>query len=118
MGRWMVIAAVVVAVGAAGAARADESVARQASGCLVLLPVEVASQAIAEVQVALDANGIPTAIDVLRFEPENDQGREIALKAAEAIEACGPYRSTGKEETILIGPGVPPVKESVITMPD
>ncbi|WP_240233581.1 hypothetical protein [Devosia lacusdianchii] len=73
----------------------------------------------AEIAVTFDAGGKPTAINVLRYQPDSDAGRSHARTVAEAIDECGPYLAGISDMTVVIGPQAAPKPAApLITMPD
>lgn len=112
-----VLTATMLALGISAASAFDGS---QAAGCFNFLPSDVGSGAEAEISVKLDAVGMPTAIEVLRYTPDSDTGRRLAMAAAKAVEACGPYLDGGAGGVITMGPDVeyPDAPGPLITLPE
>lgn len=85
--------------------------------CWNLQPQHFVIGAKVEMRVELDAKGAVVAADVLRYEPDNDEGRAVALAAARAAVTCGPYAGESGEFFFTFTPDNS-AESSVITMPD
>lgn len=95
--------------------------ASDALPCFNYLPMDMGIGAEAEINVMLDQYGIPTSIDVQRYQPDSEDGRRLALAAARAVQNCGPYPdSPSFWGVIWLGPETArnPEPAPVITMPD
>lgn len=98
----------------------DFALARHAASCFNFGPQDIGTGAEATISVGLGLNGLPTDIDVLRYTPDSDDGRRLAMLAAKAVQACGPYPEGMIGTVITMGPDVvyPKPDEALITMPD
>lgn len=105
---------------AAPALADDNALARRVMTCFKVSPQDFSSGAEATISVTVAANGLPSAIDVLSYKPDTADGRRIAMEAAKAIQACGPYPAGTPSQTITMGPSVTysDAEGSIITMPD
>lgn len=89
----------------------------QIQRCWNLAPEHFSIGAKVEMRVELDGNGSVTSADVIRYEPDTDDGRQVALTAARAAVACGPYVGQSGEFYLTFTPDNS-AATSVITMPD
>lgn len=98
----------------------DFALARRAASCFNFGPQDIGTGAEATISVGLGLNGLPTDIDVLRYTPDSDDGRRLAMLAAKAVQACGPYPEGMIGTVITMGPDVvyPEPDDALITMPD
>lgn len=85
--------------------------------CFNFLPGDVGMGAEADLMVVLGDQGVVERIDVQRYRPDSEDGRRIAMAAARAVQACGPYASGRVDVYLTIGPDTPS-GESIITMPE
>ena len=95
--------------------------AADALPCFNFLPMDIGIGAEAEINVILDDHGLPTSIDVRWYQPDSEDGRRLAMAAAQAVQNCGPYTdSPSFWGTIWLGPETArnPEPQPVITMPD
>ena len=98
----------------------DFALARRAASCFNVGPQDMGTGAEATILVNLAADGLPTDIDVLRYTPDSDDGRRLAILAAKAVLACGPYPVGVVGTVITMGPDVayPSPDDTLITLPD
>jgi len=89
-----------------------------AARCFTFEPQDIGIGAQTDIAVELDDTGTPTAINVLRYQPDTDAGRRLAAAAAKAVQDCGPYPDGTTGGVITMGPEVDYPKASIITMPD
>ena len=108
------LAAAMVVAGAGSAVAIDPEVVKQ---CWNLMPQDFGIGAKAEMRVELESDGRVKAVDVLRYEPDTDDGRRVALSVARAVNACGPYIGESGEFHLTFTPDNS-ASSSVITMPD
>lgn len=99
----------------AGSASALEP--SQIQRCWNLQPSHFSIGAKVEMRVTLDTGGSVTAADVLKYEPDSEEGRAVALSAARAAVSCGPYPGQHGEFYMTFTPDNS-ASSSVITMPD
>lgn len=92
----------------------DPEVVKQ---CWNLMPQDFSIGAKTEMRVELESDGRVKAVDVLRYEPDTEDGRRVALSAARAVTACGPYIGQSGEFYLTFTPDNS-ASSSVITMPD
>jgi len=85
--------------------------------CWNLQPEHFSIGAKVEMRIKLDTNGSVVAADVLRYEPDTDDGRAVALSAARAAVTCGPYPGESGEFHFTFTPDNS-AESSVITLPD
>lgn len=85
--------------------------------CWNLMPQDFSIDAKTEMRVELTSDGRVQAVDVLRYEPDTDDGRRVALSAARAVTACGPYIGQSGEFYMTFTPDNS-ASSSIITMPD
>lgn len=85
--------------------------------CWVLLPQDFSIGAKAEMRIELESDGRIKAVDVLRYEPDSEDGRRVALSAARAVATCGPYPGQSGEFHMTFTPDNS-ASSSVISMPD
>jgi len=112
--RKLVTAALLISMSPAPAFAIDPEVVKT---CWNLAPNDFSIGARTEIRIELQANGVVKAIDVLRYEPDTEDGRRVALSAARAVTACGPYDGESGEFLITFTPDNS-ASSSIITMPD
>ena len=86
--------------------------------CFNFLPTDLGIGAEADLLVVLGDQGLVERIDVQRYRPDSEDGRRIAMAAARAVQACGPYVSGRMDAYLTIGPDTPTSGISIITMPE
>jgi hypothetical protein len=85
--------------------------------CWNLQPEHFSIGAKVEMRIKLDANGSVVTADVLRYEPDSEDGRAVAMSAARAAVTCGPYPGESGEFYFTFTPDNS-AESSVITLPD
>lgn len=85
--------------------------------CWNLAPQDFSIGAQTEMRIELESDGRVKAVDVLRYEPDSEDGRRVALSAARAVTSCGPYVGESGEFFMTFTPDNS-ASSSVITMPD
>lgn len=115
-----IIGLVALALMAQPAIADDFALARRAAMCFSFGPQDIGTGAEATIMVGVAADGTLTNIDVLRYTPDSDDGRRLAMAAAKAVEACGPYVEGTVGAVITMGPDVvyPDPSDALIRMPD
>lgn len=89
----------------------------QVQGCWDLQPRDFSIGAKAEMRIVLESDGRVKAVDVLRYEPDTEDGRRVALSAARAVTTCAPYIGQSGEFYMTFTPDNS-ASSSIITMPD
>jgi hypothetical protein len=95
----------------------------QAKACIHYRADDMRSAGWADLEIDMDSGGEVTAIRVLRYAPDSQEGRELAMIIAKGVQDCGLYFDPdGRPETVSIrlGPNIsqPKPSPSIITMPD
>lgn len=110
----LVTATLLISMSTAPAFAIDPEVVK---ACWNLMPQDFAIGAQTEMKIELESDGRVKAVDVLRYEPDTEDGRRVALSAARAVTACGPYVGQSGEFYMTFTPDNS-ASSSIITMPD